>query len=184
MESTISSDNKIILMYITARQFKNAIGIDEMMIIPARKNNLAENTIIKFADIFSATARGDELINKMFPFIVNKAFACEVYLKILLEIENIKIPTQHNLYSLFQLVDTNSKILSIMTKDVGIQESILNKIKDISNVFVEWRYIYEYANQKKTVEYSFLNSFTDWLDAYTSKKIYETYNYDVTKDCR
>ena len=48
-------------MYVTTRQFKNAI--ENYDLIPTPKNNFR---------------------NKIYPFIVNKSFACEIYLKLIL----------------------------------------------------------------------------------------------------
>ena len=100
-----------ILMYTTARQFKNAVPIEEMVIIPSKIGNWVDYCKITFNNIklqdfitkygikdnspiqlnkqTMVTARGDKIISKQTPFIVNKSFACEVYLKLILLENNI-----------------------------------------------------------------------------------------------
>lgn len=58
MSITVKNINKIKSMYSTARQLKNAVLINEII-----------------------GHKQDKHINKIFPFIVNKSFACEVYLQ-------------------------------------------------------------------------------------------------------
>lgn len=55
-------------MYITARQFKNAISIEEAIIIPAKQNNLPEGTVLSFGDSIKLTARGNKMITKIYHF--------------------------------------------------------------------------------------------------------------------
>ena len=65
-------------MYTTARQFKNAISKDEKIII---KNGM--------------------YINKIYPYIVNKSFSCEIYLKIIILYNNDSYGRIHTLKDLY-----------------------------------------------------------------------------------
>lgn len=183
-------DKKIIQMYLTARQFKNAILQDEMIIVPAKNNGLAENSKIKFGNLIELTAKGDKIITKIFPFIVNKSFACEVYLKLILIEENFDInkhlkgPEKHNLYKLYSNTSNEFKemyknvCLKIYGKDAN-NEFLNNEIEKISNVFMDYRYIYERFGEENIVNYGFLNAFCNYLDIYTKTLIKNKYNYDV-----
>ena len=78
---------KIINMYTTARQFKNAINNDEKLVV-----------------------RNGIFINKIYPYIVNKSFACEIYLKIIILCNNETYGKTHTLKDLY----IKSKISSIL----------------------------------------------------------------------
>lgn len=181
---------KKILMYITARQFKNAIPIEEMMIIPALKNGFAENTILCFGDTVSFTARGNKIICKHFPFLVNKAFACEVYLKFLLieyniNISDLKGKEGHNLLKLYKKLPRELQenfLNSMYNKGILSEDQLVKELQNISQTFVEWRYIYE-KNEHST-NYGFLNYFCNFLDGLCDNILLERYNYNVSLDMR
>ena len=179
-----------IQMYLTARQFKNAILIEEMITIPSYNNMLPENSKINFGNAIQLTAKGNKVINKIFPFIVNKAFACEVYLKLILLEEkfnidkNLKRTEKHNLYKLYSSTSKEFKemyhkvCLAIYGKDANVE--FLNKeIIKISNVFMDYRYLYERFGEENIVNHGFLNSFCNYLDIYTKTLIKNKYDYDV-----
>lgn len=177
-------------MYLTARQFKNAVKQEEMITIPANKNGLSENSKIKFGNLIELTAKGDRIVTKIFPFIVNKAFACEVYLKLILIEEGLDInkslkrTEKHNLYKLYS--NTSEKFremyknvcLTIYGKNSN-DEFLNNEIIKISNVFMEYRYIYERFGEENIVNSGFLEHFCNYLDIYTKILIKNKYNYDV-----
>ena len=82
------------------------------------------------------------------PAIVDCAFACEIYLKALLETQNIKSRT-HNLNDLFQKLpeEWRKNILNDVSNNcfnwVGVFGS--SQLENISEAFVKWRYSYEYT---------------------------------------
>lgn len=182
---------KRIIMYLTARQFKNSVLIEEMITIPAKKNNLAENSIISFDNQIYVTARGDKIISKHFPFLSNKAFACEVYLKFLLlentiDFSDLKGKNGHNLLMLYEKMPEQFKIdlaKAFMNKGTLTNESLMNKMNSISEAFTEWRYIYENF-ENASADFVFLNNFCDYLDECSSQLIINKYNYDVFLDIR
>lgn len=189
----------VINMYTVARQFKNAVLINEMISLPDNINGLNIKSLGEQMNFHVFSTNGNKMKMKIYPFLVNKAFACEIYLKLILEYENenlnelykirkIKGSDKHNLLILLNLIRLNIKefIVSNITKNIpnyDINVSILDeKIKCISNVFNDWRYIYE--KKSGSVDFTFLNCFCDFLDFYTKKLIYISYNYDVDKDAR
>lgn len=187
-----SKDEKIVEMYITARQFKNAVLDEEMIILPSGFG-FGNGSILKWGGT-KITFRGEKRIMRIFPFVVNKAFACEVYLKILLDvanfdIRNLKKYELHNLLNLYKSTDENFKhsFMEYFTSNFGDQvnnEFLERKLKNISDVFVKWRYIYENSHNEMKVNYGFLNQFCVFLDRYSQKIILSKYNYDVDEDMR
>lgn len=180
----------LIEMYITARQFKNAVRDDEIIIFPSQNNNNSvlnwDGTKVKFS--------GNETIIRIYPFIVNKAFSCEVYLKLLLknykfDINSLKNYERHNLFKLYENTTTEFKeemfdyFFKIYGKDAN-KEFIEKQIYNISDVFKHWRYIYEHVNEFNEVNNGFLNIFCNYLDNYCIKTIYKKYNYNVKQNMR
>ena len=186
-----SKGKKIVEMYITARQFKNAVLQEEMIIIP--NTIIGKDTVIEWGGT-KITVRGSQYFCKTFPFVVNKAFACEVYLKLILiennfDLKKMKNHELHNLFKLYQNTDNKFKsdLINFFKNKYGNKIDELRfeeEIKKISKVFIKWRYIYEQAGKNPIVNYGFLNSFCDVLDDYTKKIILDNYNYDVNEDMR
>lgn len=112
------------------------------------------------------------------PVGVNSAFACEVFLKILLKIHNVDNKKSHNLKSLFELLPDKLKN-SIKThlqnchlwKDALGQENL----DIISNAFNSWRYIYEHDFRNGGtvwIDCGFLNIFRDLLREICCKQLF------------
>lgn len=180
----------LIEMYITARQFKNAVRDDEIIILPSQNNN---NSVLNWGGT-KVKFSGNETIIRIYPFIVNKAFSCEVYLKLLLknynfDINSLKNYERHNLFKLYENTTTEFKeemfdyFFKIYGKDAN-KEFIEKQIYNISDVFKHWRYIYEHVNEVNEVNNGFLNIFCNYLDNYCIKTIYKKYNYDVKQNMR
>ena len=64
-----SKDEKIVEMYITARQFKNAVLDEEMIILPSGFG-FGNGSILKWGGT-KITFRGEKRIMRIFPFVVN-----------------------------------------------------------------------------------------------------------------
>lgn len=191
-ETLEDSSKKRIIMYLTARQFKNAVLIEEMIIVPAKKNNLPENTTLCLGNgLLKLTARGDKVISKHYPFLVNKAFACEVYLKLLLleyniNFKDLKGRNGHNLLKLYEktpLDFKNSLLKYVSSRGTLTNESLIKKLESVSEVFTEWRYIYEKFDEIST-DFLFLDTFCNFLDESCKKEILKKYNYNVDLDIR
>ena len=198
-----------IIMYTTARQFKNAVPMEEMLIFPSKLGNwtnyfkislngidysefiknygVKDNSTINLNGIPLITARGDNVINKQIAFIVNKAFACELYLKLILLENNINFydlrgKDRHLLYKLYSKLDNNFKTsLNSHMKSKGFN-NIDEKINKISNAFIDWRYIFESYEKIASLDFLFLNEFCCYLDIEAKKVIYKNYEYNVTRD--
>lgn len=184
---------RIVEMYITARQFKNAILEEEMIILPSQQNIFKEGAILNWGGT-KVTFRGNKTIVRIYPFVVNKSFACEVYLKLLLIEEEFDFKTLkhfelHNISRLFENIDDifKQEFYKYFNNKYGEEASkefLEKEIENISDVFKEWRYIYEKINQENIVNNGFLNAFCDFLDRYCHKIILSKYNYDVDKNMR
>lgn len=184
------NSKKRIIMYLTARQFKNAVSIEEMIIIPT--NGLPENTKLCLGNgLIKLTARGDRIISKHYPFLVNKAFACEVYLKFLLleyniNFKDLKGKNGHNLLKLYEKVPLDFKkslLKYVSSRGTLNNESLMIKLNSVSEVFTEWRYIYEKFDGI-SADFIFLDTFCNFLDESCRKEILKKYNYNVDLDIR
>lgn len=152
----------LINMYTTARQFRNAIASDELL-------NFGKKGFI----------------NKIFPFVVNKTFSCEVYLKMIIKNNGDTYENVHNLLDLYRLSkiqsDFESSVMENVKKfkiDYNLEQ--LNKdLENLSSAFVKWRYIYEYSDL--CVSKGVLNIFNDYLDNYCKKIIKEIADIDMDK---
>lgn len=183
---------QLIEMYITARQFKNAILEDEIIIL-SKQQEFPDNTVINWGGI-KITFRGDKNLIRTYPFVVNMAFSCEVYLKLLLIDNDFNFEKLKNreLHDLSKLYENNEKILKeklcsefkIKYGNNATLEFIENEIAKISNVFIDWRYIYEKRDLKSEVNYGFLIAFCSFLDRYAQNIIYSKYDYNVDENMR
>lgn len=159
MSLTTKQINNIKTMYSTARQFKNAILIDEII---QHKNN--------------------KHINKIFPFIVNKSFACEVYLKTINKIEEKQDKKIHNLVDLANVTGINEYFKEYLKKTCPklTEKEIDDSLQNISNAFEDWRYFYEQQDIK--IMHGFLNSYCDFLDKFCKQLMFNKLNIDVEKE--
>ena len=112
------------------------------------------------------------------PAIVNAAFACEVFLKLLLHFSQIKLEKIHYLNDLFENlpVDIKQEVKERTINKYGKWKNIWNQeyISQISKAFMEWRYIYEHDWSKssvKEIEIGFLLAFRDSLQEICSKRM-------------
>jgi len=106
--------------------------------------------------------------------LYNLAFACELFLKIILSENNIKVNRNHKLKTLFDSLNKPIKntITEIYNSGPTINKNKPNFIEALaksSNSFIRYRYIYEnidkfFANRKEDTE--FLMYFVKALDDY------------------
>jgi hypothetical protein len=76
------------------------------------------------------------------PATVCYTFALEIYLKLLSHMAQVAIKRKHTLSILFDTLPKN--YIQIIVKHYNLTEAELRKaITDVSNAFVEWRYLYE-----------------------------------------
>jgi len=83
------------------------------------------------------------------PVIVNLAFACEIYIKMLLIFENNKTMRSHDLFELFQkLSDDKQKNINNRMLQLGYKQNNgmeMNELYCLAKSFEQWRYRYEYS---------------------------------------
>ena len=153
-------NKNIINMYTTARQFKNAINDNEKIVL-----------------------KTDRVINKVYPYIVNKSFACEIYLKLIIKNNDEsynKIHTLKDLYIKSNIKKDFEKYImdNVLKNNINYDlEKLNNDLQSISNAFVEWRYIFE--NKDLCISVGFFNLFCDYLDRYCLNLIRENSNIDM-----
>lgn len=81
---------------------------------------------------------------KMYPCVVNGAFACELFMKAIIGASNPSgIPRSHKLKELFSALDKKTQD-TIKTEYIKSSDFPLDDLLDESdNAFVEWRYAHE-----------------------------------------
>lgn len=112
------------------------------------------------------------------PAVVNAAFACEVFLKLLLCFEKVEFGKSHRLEDLFKkLPDNAQRELKIRTiAKYGRWENLFHQkyISLVSDAFQEWRYIYENDWSKsavKQIEVGFVMAFQNSLKELCRKRM-------------
>lgn len=113
------------------------------------------------------------MAHTIIPAIVLKTFSCELYMKSLLTISNIK--RIHKLDELFMCLSKEDKdniqeiIICILSKNKSYEIDDFNKdLRKVSNAFVEWRYFYE--DSKIEINLEFLNALFGTLRIYVRQK--------------
>ena len=105
------------------------------------------------------------------PATINSAFACEVFMKTMLKYQEISVPQTHKLRELYDLLPSAVKELIYQNVSGGYRDLWTNiwgrdYLDDISNLFVESRYSYEYdwsEGVTKDIHIGFLNCFRNAL---------------------
>jgi len=105
------------------------------------------------------------------PYVVNAAFACELYLKGILEKNDVKIPAKHDLKCLYNLLPYNiRKIIKHTFEDKNM--IFENELKMAKDLFLKWRYIHEdiLKGNEISANLAFIRLFLDILSK-TSKQL-------------
>lgn len=105
------------------------------------------------------------------PAIVNSAFACEVFLKTLIQYNNIPLKKEHELKELYELLPEDDKEWikqeTLIKYPVGWKDGFgIERLLNISDAFVKSRYNYEYVPKKRgsmQIDIGFLNAFRNTL---------------------
>ncbi len=84
------------------------------------------------------------------PIVTNISFACELFLKTLLEINNT-LHREHDLLKLFKFLPEEARKNIVGSDDY---DDFISKLEQNSGLFEEWRYIYE--SQVRSIDISFL----------------------------
>ena len=128
------------------------------------------------------------------PGIVNSAFACEVFIKALLvyhgmTLDQIK-PIGHlleNLWNAYSIKDsqTSSQVQESIRNYFQSDDNTLfdRKLKEASNAFVDWRYMYE--GREAELNLHFLMAFREILRTTCCKQLYgKTWSEFVESDAK
>ena len=104
------------------------------------------------------------------PGIVNAAFSCEVFLKLLLHLEQINYKKEHGLKQLFEILPPKTKeaVKHKTAEKCGHWNDTWGReiLPQISDAFIKWRYIYETDWSKNAaihIDISYLLAFRDAL---------------------
>lgn len=102
----------------------------------------------------------------------NISLSCEIYLKLLYYIENGKKIRGHDLYKLFNLLSVKTKncIIKIMKLQYK-EEDFYAKLNYYKDTFNKWRYYNEWASEIYSLNYKFLEKFSQSLFVLCKSKI-------------
>ena len=190
LEPTIVEEtiNKILALGIEAKtnfELGENIKLEDLI----SQYNLKDNSQVKLNEHSLVTVRGKKIISKQTPFIVNKSFACEIYLKLILlenniDFKDLKGINGHKIFKLYS--KTNSDFKSNLYHEMRLKNftNIEDKIENISEAFINWRYIYEKYEKIDSLDFMFLDELCNYLDEKSKELILKNYNYDVNKDIR
>ena len=129
-------------------------------------------TFCECADWASEKKKHDTAIIGFYcvPAVVNSAFACEVFLKTILKLYDIKSPKSHNLKDLFESTPEKAQeyVKNTVKRNYGgrwYSPMGFEHLEILSNAFQDWRYIYEWDLNKGgiQIEFSFIYVFRDAL---------------------
>lgn len=91
------------------------------------------------------------------PSVINMVFSCELFMKAILKNSGKEIKT-HKLTRLFNEMPKEIKKDIICSEN---KEDFMKKLSQISDLFVKWRYIYQY--ELKPFSYSFIKNLSEKL---------------------
>lgn len=95
-----------------------------------------------------------EDVELSFPLVMTQTFACEVYLKILILKRGLHYNREHDLYSLYNILDADTQV-KIKEKYKGLNgdnADFSEKLEKNKDVFIKWRYYYEIDLEKEPDE--------------------------------
>lgn len=112
------------------------------------------------------------------PAIVNAAFSCEVFLKLLLRLEQIDCQKSHNLKQLFEKLppEIMETVKYQTIQKYGSWKDLWGRdiLSQVSDAFEKWRYFYEIDRTKSGsihFDIGFLLAFRDALRVVCEKKL-------------
>ena len=155
-------DKNLIRMYTTARQFRNAILPTECLLLVPGKTR-----------------------NRIIPYVVNRSFSCEIYLKLVLCIQGKSHKKIHSIIDLLEASALKDAFTNYVLEGVAkagkqySKEQLDQDLQSISDAFVNVRYVYEHDFLH--VAARCLEILNDYLDDYCRKRILEKYGVDMNE---
>ncbi|WP_432412421.1 hypothetical protein [Rasiella sp. SM2506] len=103
-------------------------------------------------------------------FLINISFACELFLKYIIEKEGGK-KTGHDMKDIYNEISNESKfyissnicaILYSQKDEVFFRKGYTTTLEEHSNIFYEWRYIHQFVDKltSNDINYGFLSNFS------------------------
>ena len=116
------------------------------------------------------------------PAVINSAFACEVFMKAMLLYYGEPTHKMHKLKNLYEALPDEVRewvksVTSMNCRDLWVDSFGFEILDQVSNAFVEWRYIYELNWSKGAAVYidiGFLNRFRDALREACCQTLFST----------
>jgi hypothetical protein len=116
------------------------------------------------------------------PAVINSAFACEVFMKAMLSHHDALTPKTHKLRDLYEALPDKVRewvkfVTSMNCRDLWVDSFGFEILDQVSNAFVEWRYIYEHNWSKGAtvhIDIGFLNRFRDALREACCQMLFST----------
>lgn len=88
----------------------------------------------------------------LYPHTVNVAVACELFLKVLLILQDGECPDKHTLVGLYERIDESVKEkVSKRYKSAKCKMSLGKCLQTYNNAVVEWRYLFDEKYEGKTL---------------------------------
>ena len=110
----------------------------------------------------------EEMRYLIIPYMVNSAFACEIFLKALLDERKIRYGNSHELFKLFKKLPYEVKQYFVSQLKL---EDFYKKLKKCSNVFENFSYLYENIYNSENIDMYFWNAFVEELYVYCNKNL-------------
>lgn len=104
------------------------------------------NTFLKVAEILEKDE--ETIFGGIFPFVVNSALACELFLKSIIMINSTSpiIIKEHKLNKLFDQLPISNQIQIKELFSKRMKRDFDKLLLEMSDTFVKWRYAYEQNN--------------------------------------
>lgn len=131
------------------------------------------NEVLQIANSFLDTSKNvPHEVRFTFPYAINITFACELYLKILIDKTNGNYATGHSistLYNNLSSTDKNNILAKFNNTVISNNLDLITVLNSEGNSFIDWRYAFENTNISFT--YSFWDEFASILKEYVESVI-------------
>lgn len=89
----------------------------------------------------------DSILGGIYPFVVNSAFACELFLKAIIMVNTMPpaIIKEHKLKNLFNKLPADDQKQIKELFNMRMKNDLHDLLDELSNTFIEWRYAFEHS---------------------------------------